>query len=155
MMDGHTALLLMRAKRKREEEEISQACRQQLAGALSRAYVAEEGLRQAERLLEAEFRPHLFEQIGRKLSDGLYREVMKAVHHSGMNELVIFTLPTRLLTTADPQSTVARVVNEWKLRTTPRIKVSAMQAPSSAQHLTLDVQIPELRYREIQCWGPS
>lgn len=153
MMDGYTALLLMREKREREEAELTAPYAAEVAHLFAQTTEARRAYKRLEDTLRDQLLPHLLDQIGRKLGDGLYREVMKVVAHSSMDEFATFTLPTRLLIAADPQSIVGRIVAEWKSQTMPRIKVSAMQALGREQSRSLlDVRIPELRYREsIQC----
>lgn len=148
-MDGYTALMLMRAKRERDVAEaaasyIEDASRERDVAAEERR--AREGL---ERILQSKLLPQVMEAVGRKLGDGVYREIMKAVtSQKSFTGTTKLELPTDMLMSADPKSVVARVVDWWRSSVAPKMSVSAMCDVVEPTVTTIDVRLPAMGYRE-------
>lgn len=148
-MDGHTALLMMRAKRLRDEAETAAPYKADV----DRAREAANGERRAreglERIMRSKLLPHILEDIGHKISLALHDEIMKAVceqkDFSGMTTL---SLPTGMLLAADQTSTVARVVDRWRNTVAPKMSFAAGTEISSRGMTVLDIRLPEMGYRE-------
>lgn len=148
-MNGYTALALMRAKRERDEAE---AAAPHIATAKRYAQIADEEKRARlglERLLQSKLLPHVLEQIGRNLGEGVYREIMKAISsQKSFTGTTTLKLPTDMLMSADPKSIVARVVDWWKRDVAPKMSVSAGAEISDRSVLTVDIRLPTMGYRE-------
>ena len=148
-MNGYTALMLMRAKRERDEAELAAP---HIAAAASARYLAHqeqkarEGL---ERILQSKLLPHVMEQVGRNLGEGVYREIMKAVtSQKSFTGTTTLKLPTDMLMAADPKSVVARVVEWWRSSVAPKMSVSAMTDIAESHVTTIDIRLPPMGYRE-------
>lgn len=142
-------LAAMRTKREQTEAEIAEP--HVVAKQMALAIAAEEKAARVklERLVQSKLMPHIMENVGRNLGDGLFKEIMKAIaaqkSFSGTTKL---ELPTDMLMGADPKSVVARVVEWWRHDVFPKMNIAAMTEPADARVLMLDIRLPSMGYRE-------
>lgn len=148
-MNGYTALMLMRAKRERDEAELAAP---HIAAATHARSVADEERRARqglERILQGKLLPHVMEEVGRNLGQGVHREIMKAItSQKSFAGTTTLELPTGMLMAADPKSVVARVVEWWRSSVAPKMSVSAMTDIAESHVTTLDIRLPPMGYRE-------
>ena len=148
-MDGHTALLLMRAKRQQAEAEIAAPHKAEADRAMRVARDERDARKRLERLLQSELLPHILEQVGRNLGEGVHREIMKAVgSQKSFTGTTTLNLPTEMLLAADPKSVVGRVVDWWKLDVAPKMSIASAMDVADQTVQVMDIRLPAMGYRE-------
>lgn len=111
-------------------------------------------LQQLKAFMGKEIAKHVTAQIGHECGALLKREIGKALAVAGRGDdgqIVKMEFAVGDLRWSDPQSLERRVLEDWKERSAPRLRVSFPVDGATAMEATtvqtIDVRLPELGYR--------
>ena len=151
-MTRYPMLEAMRARRQQVEDDLSAPHRAAAEQAREIAHQEREARRGLEGIMRSELLPHVLREIGHKIGEAVHREIRKAVSQQrGLGGETTLTLPTYMLLEADPKSVVARVIEEWRYQTAPKIELRAFKGEAEVKNHTtvLDIRLPMMGYRHI------
>lgn len=123
----------------------------------ARLGVAQDALRNLERVIGTEIGKRVVEHIGFDMSKAVRRHIMEATHKARQAEgassvpaWIELQLSSSEVAWLDPESLERRVLEEWKYQTAPKLHafVDITNPIALEQHVTvLDVRVPQLGYR--------
>lgn len=149
-------LLALRAARAQREAVIREPLERELQTAASMIRELGHQLDQLRRFLGTEISKHVTKPIGHATGNALRREIVRALSAAGRkvegDDLVRMEFSAAELRWADPDSVERRVLEDWKARSAPHLRVTFPKTgelmKASDVTAVLDVRVPELGYRQ-------
>lgn len=152
MSTRYPLLTAMRAERKRREDEIAAPFIAETQRALAVA-VAEQNARVGlERIMRSKFAPVLLDEIAHKFADYAYRGILDIARSKlALTGMVALEVPASMLHSADPRTTLGRIVDWWKREAAAKCSFRAVADAGmemTSSYSVIEVRVPEMAYRE-------
>lgn len=150
-----TGLQRLRIARAHMERPIREPLEREIAVGARMIRELGHQLEQLRRFMGAEISKHVIGTIGHEVSSILKREILTALMVAGRSvnshDIVRMEFAASDLRWATPDSIERRVLDDWKERSAPRLRVAfpkdGTTMMTSPVVTTIDVRIPELGYR--------